>query len=102
MGESKLQLNIERKTKNFGGKGCYPKFFCVAMHPKEAAGGRCCRYFTKYFENVFFLRHFATLLQRFVWYNSPIFEKRGGIGYAGTEYPDEYSAEKEMKERYLK
>ena len=77
MGESKLQLNIERKTKNFGGKGCYPKFFCVAMHPKEA-----------------FLR--------FVWYNSPIFEKRGGIGYAGTEYPDEYAAEKEVKERYLK
>ena len=85
MGESKLQLNIERKTKNFGGKGCYPKLFCVAMHPKEA-----------------FLRHFATLLQRFVWYNSPIFEKRGGIRYAGTEYPDEYAAEKEVKERYLK
>ena len=55
------------------------------MHPKEA-----------------FLRHFATLLQRFVWYNSPIFEKRGGIRYAGTEYPDEYAAEKEVKERYLK
>ena len=49
-----------------------------------------------------FCNAFATLLQRFVWYNSPIFEKRGGIGYAGTEYPDEYAAEKEVKERYLK
>ena len=61
MGESKLQLNIERKTKNFGGKGCYPKFFCVAMHPKEAAGGRCCRYFTKYFK----MCSFSGILQRF-------------------------------------
>lgn len=45
MGESKLQLNIERKTKNFGGKGCYPKFFalpCIRKKPFSGILQRFC------------------------------------------------------------
>ena len=61
MGESKLQLNIERKTKNFGGKGCYPKFFCVAMHPKEAAVAGV----VGILQNILKMCSFSGILQRF-------------------------------------